>query len=288
MEQTTIVALRNNNSLSRKIFFYEIVGFDENGNEMKFSYYDKLVNELKTNLTKYDSNDTNKCKDHTIKSITINDEETRIVLRYCKYNFMPDIYDITTKGSKSSIKTSSEGDEEKTHVIINGNVIKYENRRNGTPINVFFKFLQEAWNSVVENDQTVEIKSIRLNKILVNDVISIIKECKKIRRFNVQYFRSYNDPFLEEYDDIECAKYDLSLVAERNKSLNIAAIIGKIEKLFASKDVAKVTVDIVNEENENQIINLNSFSKTNVIYCDRDSNGSINSSDIFLKMSELK
>ena len=69
---------------------------------------------------------------------------------------------------------------------------------------------------------------------------------------------------------------------------NKTSFIDKIERILAEKEkIEKVTVDIIDEDNNPRVINTEEISKQFNIDVEKNSNGEVIDVDIFSKLKEL-
>ena len=280
------------NKIERKIYYF-FIRMEEEGENSDFVYYDLLIDEIIKNYKSYELNYTDNSKDYTIKSVngfkdaTDKYNKLEMVLRYCKYNFTPSVYDVSTKTLTESSKNKNQGDEEKTHFIIFNNKIYAEYKHNGASISILSKFLKKTWSNIKENNDELKNITIHIEKEMDSDVIEKLEKSIRIKRMVIRKTGNFNTDF---YDD-ETQEYtrfeDISISAKRGKSLKKETIIERMKEMLSEKDISKVSIEIIDDDNQYDTILLDNYAKKRIIYVSKDSNGTIDSNDIFLEMRKL-
>lgn len=262
MKKTKIKTQKN--SIKRKIYIYEIYcqkkGIDEN---QKFDYTEKLFNEIEKNKNSIEYNNITDNRWYSVEKVNFSAQFIDCTLICCKYNYMPNLINVEDRSERNSPKKSSEGDKEKTHITIKDNVIAYEQRRNGTSATILMRLMNTAWNNIRDSVDP-SISKIILRQVVEDDFLEIIHKANRIKNakflvsstlINSEYFNFSNDSGV---DDL----YTLEIKATRKKSINKSSFIDKIERILAEKEkIEKVTVDIIDEDNNPRIINTEEISK---------------------------
>ncbi len=284
------VATTKKNSVNRKVFIYEIYCQKEgDGEEQPFTYTYQLFNEIKNNKTAIEYNNTTENRWYSVESVTENTPYLDCVFICCKYNYMPNLIDVGNRIERLSPKKSSEGDKEKTHITLKGNVIAYEQRRNGTSAAVLSRLLNIAWKNI-KNFTDPSINKIILRQVIENDFLETIKKANKIKnaKFFVNSTLIGSDFFNFGNDSGVDDLYTLEIKALRKKSIDKTSFIDKIERFFADKeDIEKVTVNIIDEDDNPRVINTEEFSKQFNVIVTKNSKGEVDDSDIFEKLKEV-
>ena len=263
MKKTKIKTQKN--SIKRKIYIYEIYcqkkGIDEN---QKFDYTEKLFNEIEKNKNSIEYNNISDNRWYSVEKVNFSAQFIDCTLICCKYNYMPNLINVEDRSERNSPKKSSEGDKEKTHITIKDNVIAYEQRRNGTSATILMRLMNTAWNNIRDSVDP-SISKIILRQVVEDDFLEIIHKANRIKNakflvsstlINSEYFNFSNDSGV---DDL----YTLEIKATRKKSINKPSFIDKIERILAEKEkIEKVTVDIIDEDNNPRIINTEEISRT--------------------------
>lgn len=283
-------AKTQNNSIKRKIYVYEIYCqkkcIDEN---QKFDYTEKLFNEIEKNKNSIEYNNISDNRWYSVEKVNFSTQFIDCTLICCKYNYMPNLINVEDRSERNSPKKSSEGDKEKTHITIKDNVIAYEQRRNGTSATILMRLMNIAWNNIRDSVDP-SISKIILRQVVEDDFLEIINKANRIKNakflvsstlINSEYFNFSNDSGV---DDL----YTLEIKATRKKSINKTSFIDKIERILAEKEkIEKVTVDIIDEDNNPRVINTEEISKQFNIAVEKNSNGEVIDVDIFSKLKEL-
>ena len=213
----------------------------------------------------------------------------QVVLMCCKYKYRPNLINIQQRTERPSPKTDDEGDKEKTHLLIYNNTIAYEQRRNGTAVSIFSRFLNQAWNQIGKVHD-VEIKSIVLKQVIDTDFISKIRNANKVKNAKFIVDSSLvGSPFFNFNEDNGVQdEVVLEIKAKKRRSIDKDCFIDKLERALAEGEtVKKVTVDIYDEDDNHRIINTEEFSKQITINVRKNEYGEIDSDDIFMKLREL-
>lgn len=288
MRKTKIKTQKN--SIKRKIYIYEIYcqkkGIDES---QKFDYTEKLFNEIEKNKNSIEYNNISDNRWYSVEKVNFSAQFIDCTLICCKYNYMPNLINVEDRSERNSPKKSSEGDKEKTHITIKDNVIAYEQRRNGTSATILMRLMNTAWNNIRDSVDP-SISKIILRQVVEDDFLEIIHKANRIKNakflvsstlINSEYFNFSNDSGV---DDL----YTLEIKATRKKSINKPSFIDKIERILAEKEkIEKVTVDIIDEDNNPRIINTEEISKQFNIDVEKNANGEVIDVDIFSKLKEL-
>ena len=283
-------AKTQNNSIKRKIYVYEIYcqkkSIDEN---QKFDYTEKLFNEIEKNKNSIEYNNISDNRWYSVEKVNFSTQFIDCTLICCKYNYMPNLINVEDRSERNSPKKSSEGDKEKTHITIKDNVIAYEQRRNGTSATILMRLMNIAWNNIRDSVDP-SISKIILRQVVEDNFLEIINKANRIKNakflvsstlINSEYFNFSNDSGV---DDL----YTLEIKATRKKSINKTSFIDKIERILAEKEkIEKVTVDIIDEDNNPRVINTEEISKQFNIDVEKNSNGEVIDVDIFSKLKEL-
>ena len=283
-------AKTQNNSIKRKIYVYEIYCQKKSiGENQKFDYTEKLFNEIEKNKNSIEYNNISDNRWYSVEKVNFSTQFIDCTLICCKYNYMPNLINVENRSERNSPKKSSEGDKEKTHITIKDNVIAYEQRRNGTSATILMRLMNIAWNNIRDSVDP-SISKIILRQVVEDDFLEIINKANRIKNakflvsstlINSEYFNFSNDSGV---DDL----YTLEIKATRKKSINKTSFIDKIERILAEKEkIEKVTVDIIDEDNNPRVINTEEISKQFNIDVEKNSNGEVIDVDIFSKLKEL-
>lgn len=283
-------AKTQNNSIKRKIYVYEIYCQKKSiAENQKFDYTEKLFNEIEKNKNSIEYNNISDNRWYSVEKVNFSTQFIDCTLICCKYNYMPNLINVEDRSERNSPKKSSEGDKEKTHITIKDNVIAYEQRRNGTSATILMRLMNIAWNNIRDSVDP-SISKIILRQVVEDDFLEIINKANRIKNakflvsstlINSEYFNFSNDSGV---DDL----YTLEIKATRKKSINKTSFIDKIERILAEKEkIEKVTVDIIDEDNNPRVINTEEISKQFNIDVEKNSNGEVIDVDIFSKLKEL-
>lgn len=275
----------------KKVFEYEIKYKEDatSVDSLDFPFVNLLLNELIKNKDVYSFKNEKDNKYYAIDTINKTGEYYEIVLKNCKYNFTPNIINVENNTEHESTKSLSEGDKEQTHVLIKGNRVLYENRRNGTPLWVLSLYFNNALN-IIKSAIDININKLIFSQILDKNFIETLKRAKRIKSstFNVKSKLINSDYFNFSEDSEVSDNYRIEIKAKKRKSFNKQYFINKIESLLSNeKVVEKISVDICDENNIPRVINTEQFAKLYKIYVDRKETGEISSENMFLKMKEL-
>lgn len=276
----------------KKIFLYELKCAESLSDEnlTDFKYIDLLMGEIQNHLSRYNYKDEKANKYYAIESISVDGSFYKIVLKNCKYNFTPDIINVDTQQEHASSKTLSEGDKEKTHVLISENKLFYENRRNGTSLSIFKNFLNQALK-FIRSQLSTTVRFITFVQVLDNNFLDVLKRANKIRstKFIVKSTLIGSDFFNFSDDNGVQDTYTLEVKAKKRNQFNKTNFIRKIESLLLAEDksIEKITVDICDEDNNPRVINTDEFAKFYKIYVDKSITGEVVSEDMFNKMKGL-
>ncbi len=277
--------------IKRKIFQYRIMCQRKSKTEpCEFSHISLLMNEIKTHIKQTFYLDSLTDKWYGFDSINAIATGWQLILANCKYNYRPNLIDINNRLERQSPKNSSEGDKEKTHVIIKADAtIIFEQRRNGTGAYIFNKLLNAAWKRI-KNTIDNDITSIKIEQEIDNNFLEIIREANRIKGLKVvaeshivgsEYLNFCNDTGVKD-------TYEISIRAKKRHEFNKETFIQKIEQLLAENtQVDKIIVDLNDNENNPRIINTDQFAKQYVIYVNKDSHGEVDTIDMFSKMNGL-
>ena len=285
----TLTQVQFSNTIARKVFFYEAQCLKEAESESFFYYLSQVLREIQSNKNSYVYNNTKDNKWYGIESIEFNNGSIEVVLMCCKYKYRPNLINIQQRTERPSPKTDDEGDKEKTHLLIYNNTIAYEQRRNGTAVSIFSRFLNQAWNQIGKVHD-VEIKSIVLKQVIDTDFISKIRNANKVKNAKFIVDSSLvGSPFFNFNEDNGVQdEVVLEIKAKKRRSIDKDCFIDKLERALAEGEtVKKVTVDIYDEDDNHRIINTEEFSKQITINVRKNEYGEIDSDDIFIKLREL-
>lgn len=287
MQTTKLSAL----PIKRKIFQYRIVCQRKSEPDAgEFSHISLLMNEIKAHISQIVYVDTTTDRWYGFDSINKMSTGWQVILANCKFNYRPNLIDINNRLERQSPKNSSEGDKEKTHVIIKTDAtIIFEQRRNGTGAFVFNKLLNMAWKKI-KNTIDDDIISIQMEQEIDKNFLEIIREANRIKGLKVvaeshivgsEYLNFSNDKGVKE-------TYEISIRAKKRHEFNKETFIQKIEQLLAEDtQIDKIIVDLNDNENNPRIINTDQFAKQYIIYVNKNSNGEVDTVDMFCKMNEL-
>ena len=288
MALTTILGYGN--TIKRIIFQYEIMCKKEGEEELcDFPYLFQLIEHINSNINQYEYPDKTNSKWYGFDKINSNNLLWQVVMANCKYNYKPNLINITNRAERPSPKNNDEGDKEKTHLLIYGNVILFEHRRNGTGMYVLCKLLNDAWKTI-KSVIDPRIVKIEARQILDNNFMEIIKKSNRIKGIKIiadshlissDFFNFSEDNGVQE-------KYSIEIKAKKYHQFNKYTFINRIEKfLTLDQSIDKITVDLHDEENNHRIINTEEFAKRYVINVNKDNNGDVDSYDMFLQMGSL-
>lgn len=284
----TIVANRNNTT-NKKIFIYEIQCHKRKQEDsIAFPYIQNLFTEISKDHEAFTYNNEKDSRWYGIESVNITNDAIEIVLISCKYLYRPNLIDVQNRSERPSPKNDSEGDKEKTHVLIRNSLVAFEQKRNGTSINVFRRLLNLAWDNLRKTlDPT--ITSIEFKQLIDCNFLEIIRKANKIKnvKFTVEstligseFFNFSNDEGVED-------KYVIELKARKRHTFDKNGLIGKLEKILMESEVNKVTVNLNDEDDNLRIINTDEISRQYNIYVEKNIYGEVDSSDMFKKMRDL-
>lgn len=274
-----------------KILEYEIKYKEDSKDTESKPFYNigLILNEILENIANYFVKDEKNNKYYAIDSINKNGEYYEIVLKNCKYNFTPDIINVETNNEHPSSKNLNEGDKEQTHILIYGNKLLLEKRRNGTPLGILQKYFNEALQKVKIN-LDAQIYKIVFAQIFDENFLDTLKRAKRIKSskfkvksnlLNSDFFNFSNDTGVED-------TYLLEIKAKKRNEFNKINFIKKIESLLSEeKAIDKISVDICDENNISRIINTEEFAKFSKIYVSKKETGELLSTDMFEKMKGL-
>ena len=274
-----------------KILEYEIKYKEDSKDTESKPFYNigLILNEILENIANYFVKDEKNNKYYAIDSINKNGEYYEIVLKNCKYNFTPDIINVETNNEHPSSKNLNEGDKEQTHILIYGNKLLLEKRRNGTPLGILQKYFNEALQKVKIN-LDAQIYKIVFAQIFDENFLDTLKRAKRIKSskfkvksnlLNSNFFNFSNDTGVED-------TYLLEIKAKKRNEFNKINFIKKIESLLSEeKAIDKISVDICDENNISRIINTEEFAKFSKIYVSKKETGELLSTDMFEKMKGL-
>lgn len=279
-----------NNSITRKVFLYDIQcrkkGIDL---EEFFPYTTLLFNKMKTMIGTLEYNNTKDNRWYGIESVQILEDAIEVVFISCKYKYKPNLINIQARTERPSPKTDDEGDKEKTHVLIKGNQMAYEQKRNGTGASICSKFLNMVWKEIKAQTNS-EIQSIVVKQEIDTNFLEIIRNANKIKnvKFCVSSTIIGSDYFNFSDDNGVEDTYVIEMKAKKRNEFNKTSFIQKMERILAEgENVNKVTVNIYDEDDNPRIINTEEFSKQFNLIVSKNQNGEIISSDIFTKMRDL-
>ena len=274
-----------------KILEYEIKYKEDSKDTESKPFYNigLILNEILENIANYFVKDEKNNKYYAIDSINKNGEYYEIVLKNCKYNFTPDIINVETNNEHPSSKNLNEGDKEQTHILIYGNKLLLEKRRNGTPLGILQKYFNEALQKVKIN-LDAQIYKIVFAQIFDENFLDTLKRAKRIKSskfkvksnlLNSDFFNFSNDTGVED-------TYLLEIKEKKRNEFNKINFIKKIESLLSEeKAIDKISVDICDENNISRIINTEEFAKFSKIYVSKKETGELLSTDMFEKMKGL-
>ena len=283
----TLTQVQFANTIARKVFFYEIKCIKDE--EADFDYLIQVLREIQANKNNYVYNNTKDNRWYGVESVNFNNDIIEVVLVCCKYKYRPNLINIQQRTERPSPKTDDEGDKEKTHLLICNNTIAYEQRRNGTSVSVFSRFLNQAWVQIGANLDG-DVNSIVLKQVIDTDFLTKIRNANKVK--NAKYivgsslvgssFFNFNEDSGVQDEVV------LEIKAKRRRSIDKNSFIDKLERVLAEGEtVKKVTVDIYDEDDNHRIINTEEFSKQITINVSKNEYGEIDSEDIFMKMRDL-
>ena len=275
----------------KKIFVYEINFKEAPRDTIKpFPYINFVLSYIREHVHSFYYKNEKENKYYGVESVEQNGSFYEIILKNCKYNFTPDIINVDTQEEHKSFKSLKEGDKEKTHILISGNTVYYESKRNGSSLYIFKMFVDMAIKNI-KSILPVNVNSIVFSQILDNNFMDILKNSKKIKstRFVVkssligsQYFDFSNDNGVQDV-------YTLEIKAKRRNHFNKEFFVKKIEQLIAEgSKIEKILVDIYDEDDNLRVINTEEFAKFYKIFVDRSPTGEVISSDMFDKMKGLQ
>lgn len=284
----TLVA-NMNNTINRKIFIYEVQCHKSKQlDSVDFPHTEELFREIKKNHMAFTYNNEKDNRWYGIESVNITKDGIDVVLISCKYLYRPNLIDIQNRAERPSPKNDSEGDKEKTHVFIHNNIVAFEQKRNGTSINIFKRLLNSAWKDI-KNTLDKTITGVEFMQIIDPNFIEIIRRANKIKnvKFTVEskligseYFNFSNDDGVED-------KYVIELKAKKRHTFDKNGLIVRLEKLLMESEVNKVTVNLNDEDDNSRIINTEEIARQYNVYVEKNSYGEVNSDDMFKKMREL-
>ncbi len=277
--------------MKRKIFQYRVMCKRKSETDLcEFPHIGLLMDEIRTHINQSDYKDLTTDRWYGFDSINAIAEGWKVVLANCKYNYRPNLIDINNRTERQSPKNNSEGDKEKTHVLIKSDAaIFFEQRRNGTGAFIFNKLLKAAWKRI-KNTIDNDITSIEIVQEIDNNFLQIIREANRIKGIKVvAESHIVGSDFLNFSNDTGVKDtYQIEIRAKKRHEFNKEIFIQKIEQLLAERtQIDKIIVDLNDNENNPRIINTDQFAKQYVIYANKDSNGEVNTEDMFSKMIEL-
>lgn len=274
----------------RKILIYElkkeIKGVDEKEDFFEFNL---LADYIRNHKIEFEYTDEKRYKWYSIEDVYYKDGYYHIILINCKYNHSPNYINIISKQEKTTSKGLDDGEKELTHVLIKGNTVYYEKRLSGTGAYIFVKFINSAMKHI-EIMQHQEIKKISLFQIIRNDFFALIKKSNRIKsiKYNVTTELKGSEYFDFNDDDGVQDVYSVKLKAKRKRSFNKENLIKRFEKIFSSEsEIKKITVEINDDNNQKMIINSEEFARFFILNVETNSQGIIESSDMFNKIKEL-
>lgn len=275
------------NTIARKVFFYEIKCLKDE--ESDFDHLSQVLREIQNNKNNYSYNNTKDNRWYGVESVNFNYDTIEVVLVCCKYKYRPNLINIQERTERPSPKTDDEGDKEKTHLLIRHSTIAYEQRRNGTAVSVFSRFLNQAWYQIGE-ELDGDVRSILLKQVIDTDFLTKIRTANKVKNAKFVVDSSLvGSPFFNFNEDNGVQdEVVLEIKAKRRCSIDKTFFIDKLERVLSEGEtVKKVTADIYDEDDNHRIINTEEFSKQITINVSKNEYGEIDTEDIFMKMRDL-
>lgn len=278
------------NTTQRKFFKYEVY-CDKRGEEEQilFPHMDELMAELVKNHKKYFYDNNMDSRWYAIEDIKRDTASYEITLINCKYNYRPNLINVEDRTERTSPKIKTEGDKEKTHVMLCGNTFLFENRRNGTSVSIFSQFLDYAWSKIRRSIDPY-IDRVVVKQVLDNNFLDMIKTANRVKNIKViahsaligsEFFNFNNDLGVDD-----C--YTLEIKAKRRKKFDKENLVKRFESLFAQDvKVEKVVVALDDEEGNSRVVNTEKFAQQFVVDAEKDANGVIDSEKLFASLKEI-
>ena len=279
-----------NNTVQRRIEYLELKYSKDGAHNIILTLSDikKLFELIRNNIKNIFVNDQKKNKWCGIENIVIENDYIEVILKNCNYAYSPDVINVSTLIERSSDKDLDEGDKEKTHVLIKKDYILYEKKRNGCSHTNFKKLINMFLSSSTDK-YFIKNSSVELSVIMVNDFMDKFKTSKRIKKINVSYnLQKSTDEFANfSLEEGISNIYTKTYSAVRKGSISRNRVFDILNQKAKKKDIEKITIDIVDEDDENMVINTDEYARNSIINVNKKSNGEVDTKDIFSKMLEL-
>lgn len=282
--------LANRNTISRRIEYAELYYLDSLGKEVILCLNDlvPILVVMSNNPQQFEEDDLIQFKWYGLDSITITQNHAEIVAKNCVYNYRPNYLDVITKTEKTSPKQASEGEKQTTHFLYKGSTLVYEKRRGGTSLLRFVSYLNDGIFKFPSVLPTV-ISRIRVRVILFSNYIEIFQQSKRIKNITITKDISKSNSDYENFHTEGMNKtYQETFKAQRGQGLAKNWILNAISKLYRGEsEIIKVTMDAIDENDEEITINTEKMTKHTFKEVNVDSHGIIVSSEMFRILAGL-
>ena len=278
------------NTTKRKFFRYEIY-CDKRGEkeQILFPYIDELMAELIKNYKQYNFDNIMESRWYAIEDVRRDNSSYEITLINCKYNYRPNLINVEDRTERTSPKTETEGDKEKTHVMLRGNTFIFESRKSGTGVSTFSQFLDSAWSEIRKRVDP-HVGGLAIKQVLDTNFLDMIKTANRVKNIKIvahssligsEYFNFSNDFGVDD-----C--YTLEIKAKRKKKFDKEKLVKRFESLFAQDvKVKKVVVALDDGEGNSRVVNTEKFAQQFVVDAEKDTNGVIDSEKLFASLKEI-
>ena len=284
--QTTL----SRNTVTRRIEFAELYYLDSLGNEVTLSFTDlhPLLNIMSSNVALFEEDDSFFYRWYGLDSLDVTPIMAKIVAKNCVYNYRPNYVDVVTKNEKISPKQATEGEKQTTHFLYKDSTLVYEKRRGGTTLLRLVTYLNEAI-AVFPGVISSNINRVRARVILFDNYIEIFNNSKRIKNITItKDISKANNDYENFHTDGMKKTYKETFAAQRGSGLAKDWIRNTISSLYhGSNEILKVTMDAVDENDEDITINTEKMTKHVMRDFDVDSHGVIISQQMFSILTDL-
>jgi len=278
------------NTVSRRIEFAELYYLDSLGREVTLNFTDlqPLLTIMGSNVSLFEEDNSISYKWYGLDSVVVTPTFAKIIAKNCIYNYRPNYVDVVTKSEKISPKQASEGEKQTTHFLYKGTTLVYEKRRGGTTLLRLIAYINQAISAFPGIINT-NINRIRVRVILFDNYIEIFNNSKRIKNITItKDISTTNNDYENFHTDGMKETFQETFTARRGSGLAKGWIRNAIDRLYrGSNEILKVTMDAVDENDEDITINTEKMTKHIIRDFNVDTQGVIISEHMFSILVDL-
>jgi hypothetical protein len=249
-----------------------------------------LSKEIKERIT-----DGKESKFRLLRSAQFKDKIHKLLFTSAEYNKRPNLIDRQTAADRESPKKMSEGEDERTHVLLKYGaeeiIVITEERRNGLSITSIVNYLKEYYLEYRKENPESTLYRITYSIIPKDDFLGELKKLERVRIGDVFIDKQIlGSEFLNFSDKITQSQQEIVLSIKAQKGQSIKSMMIEIYNRLNGETsrIKKLRISGNNEDGNPVLLDTDLIKKIEYIEAAYfKTTGELRPSDVFLKLEEL-